>query len=121
MLGCGVVMAAILLCMGAVTLAIDGACYSSLTQRLPIYPSATVVSERHNFIRAFGMGETVMVLYTSDPPDEVTSWYARTIGQVIRESLQRGGPLRFGATDWSVGRAEDGVGSQIILFGTCVQ
>jgi hypothetical protein len=118
--GCGMILLAMGLCFSTVILALDGTCASSLTQRLPIYPGADVVSSQHSFLRPFGVGVTVIILYSPDPPDTVRSWYARTIGAYLREQAARGGGIGIASTDWTVGRAEDGVGSQIILYGSCV-
>jgi hypothetical protein len=120
--GCLGIILAVTLCVGGLMAAADSACYASLTHRLPVYPGAEVITERHNFLRAWGMGETVMILYSPDPPEVVTGWYGRTIGTRLYEQVTQGvGPPRFGETDWTVGRAEDGVGSQIILYGKCVK
>ena len=116
-----VVMAVLFICIGVSFVGVDAMCYSSLSQKLPLYPGATVTLERHNFLRAFGMGETVMVLDSDDPVETVQAWY----GQMTYEGQQRArethDPFYFMATGrYSVTTAEDGTGSQIILTAGCV-
>jgi len=101
------------------TLSIDTLCYNTLTLRLPLYPDAEQIMARHNFLRQFGMGETVIVLQTEDTPDVVREWYGRTIGETAQQ--HENDPFFYGFTsaNWSVTRAEDGEGTQIILSGVC--
>jgi hypothetical protein len=97
---------------------IDGLCVADVGPRLPFYNGATITSERYTMFRRFGMGETVIILYSPDDYQTVTGWYGRTVGAKIKENLDKG--LRqFGSTRWTVGRAEDGTGSQIILYSRC--
>lgn len=117
--GCLVILVILTACLSVTALGLDGMCVSSVGSRLPIYPGATLEMERHSFLRATGMGETVMILYTPDDPQTVTAWYARTVGQVLRENALKRVP-QIGAADWNVTRAEDGVGSQIILYSYCM-
>jgi hypothetical protein len=112
------IIGAIVLCIGTVTLAIDGACVASIGPRAPLYPGATVSSERHTMLRAFGMGETVMILYAPDDSKTVNDWYARTVGEVMRDNMQRKVRV-YGSANYTVTTAEDGKGSQIILYTTC--
>lgn len=108
-------------CIGISFVGVDAMCYSSLSQRLPLYPGATVTLERHNFLRTFGMGETVMVLESDDPPDVVQRWYGRMSYEGQQRAKENHDPFYFMATGrYSVTTAEDGTGSQIILSGGCV-
>lgn len=121
-LGCLVVVLAIVVCGSVSSFALDRLCYSNLSQRLPIYPDATVESRAHNLFTEFGMGNTVMVLTTPDEPDAVRSWYAIQTGSYLREALRNNTPFfRMSQGQVDVTRNPDGAGSQIILFGTCVQ
>jgi|FLYN01.1.fsa_nt_gi hypothetical protein len=109
-------------CSLAMTLAIDSMCYNVLSQRLPLYPDAHITFERYSFLRRYGMGGTLLILDSDDSPDVVQAWYGRESGQAAREAQQRGvlrGFYGFARADWSVARAEDGTGSQIILSGAC--
>lgn len=113
-----VIIGSIIVCVGGVSFALDGTCVSSLGPRTPIYPGATTVSERHTMMRPFGMGETVMILYSDDDSTTIRDWYARTVGGVLRENSQKGVRV-YGTANWDVSTAEDGVGSQIILYSNC--
>ena len=114
-----VITGAICLCIGATTLGIDGMCVASIEPRLPVYPGATAITQRHTFLRQFGMGVTVITLYSPDDDVTVTSWYARTIGTVIQDNLNKGVSRSLGSAEWSVVKAEDGTGSQIVLYSKC--
>ncbi|MBZ0287164.1 MAG: hypothetical protein K8I30_06075 [Anaerolineae bacterium] len=113
-----VIVGAIVLCIGGITLGLDGMCVASIGPRAPLYPGATVTSERHTLLRTFGMGETVMILYSPDDSKTVNDWYARTVGGVLRDNMQRSIRV-YGSANYSVTTAEDGTGSQIILYSTC--
>lgn len=119
-LGCLVVLVLVFACAGLTSLVLDVVCHQALTQRLPFYPGAEIVTERHNLFRRFGMGETFIELYAPDPSSEVREWYARTTAPRERE-LRRSGSTGYRLTNasWVVYRAEDGTGSQIFLLGTC--
>jgi len=106
--------------LGGLGLTIDRICVANLTLRLPQYPGATVVWERHNLLTPFGMGETVMMLTTPDSPETVREWYARHTGEVLRANVKN--PFfQWGRGEWIVDPAQDGPGSQIILHGLCMQ
>lgn len=126
--GCGrraflytlLITAAMLLCIGGTAAAIDGMCYSVLTRRLPVYPDAEVTLLRYNFVRAFGMGETVMVLETADPPDTVRQWYGQSFGAAARAAQENHDPFfNLASSAYSITASEDGGGSQIVLSGVC--
>lgn len=116
-----VLLVALFACVGVSFVGVDAMCYSSLSQRLPLYPGATVTLERHNFMRAFGMGETIMVLESDDPPEVVQAWYGRVTYDGQQRAKANHDPFYYMATGrYSVTAAEDGTGSQIILSAGCV-
>lgn len=119
--GCLWVIVAVLLCSGVTSFVVDRICYGNLSQRLPLYPNATVKSRIHNLFTEFGMGNTVFVLLSPDDPETVRSWYAAETGAYLREAIQNNTPFfRMAQGSVEVTRSPDGEGSQIILFGTCV-
>jgi hypothetical protein len=64
----------------------------------------------------------VVILTSPDDPDSVRSWYAVHTGTYLREALRNNSPFfRMAQGQVDVTRNPDGDGSQIILFGTCVQ
>jgi hypothetical protein len=126
--GCGrrallytlVITVAMFLCIGGTAAAIDVMCYNTLTQRLPVYPDAEVTLLRYNFVRAFGMGDTAMVLETTDPPEVVREWYGRTFGAAAQAARDNHDPFFNLATSaYSITAADSGSGSQIVLSGVC--
>jgi hypothetical protein len=111
----------VFLCATVSLVTVDSICWNNMTQKLPIYPEATIVFQRHNFLRPFGMGTTVMTLETEDSPDVVRDWYGRAVGAAARAAKDSDNRLY----DVPIGRvsitgAEDGTGSQIILSGDCI-
>ena len=120
--GCLVIVLAVVLCGGGATLVVDQLCYSTLSNRLPIYPDAEIRVERHNFFRAFGMGETYVELYTPDDGDTVGRWYGETAARYSRQAVQRNDfTYRLASAERSFRRAEDEVGTFIQLYGACAQ
>lgn len=122
-LGCLVIFLGILTCSGISFVAFDRICYDSLSRRLPFYPEAEIIFRTHNMLSEFGMGNTVITMHSPDEPDVVRSWYGRATGEYIRSALRSSNiitstGLRIARADWSVVR--DGDGTQIILFGTCI-
>jgi hypothetical protein len=120
-LGCLVVIVAVFVCSAVTSFAADRLCYGALSQRLPLYPNATVTSRTHNLFSEFGMGNTVVTMTTSDDPTTVRNWYGRATGTYMRS--EGGGSLFFTLArgQWDVSRGTNGEGSLIILFGTCIQ
>lgn len=123
--GCLVVIAVMFACIVGSIVGINGVCTAYLPQRLPYYPGAEVVREIHNFMSPWGMGNTVATLYSTDDPETVRSWYGVQTGTFLRNALQNPTPItdlgrQLARVDVSITRAEDGVGTQIILFGTCL-
>lgn len=111
----------IVLCLLITVLTLDHLCYTGLSQRLPLYPGASVVFESHNGPRIFGMGQTLMILETDDPVETVREWYGINAGGATRRMQQSGQRLLIGIADasYSVITAEDGTGTQITLSGAC--
>ena len=115
------IFVAMLACGGISIAAMDAVCWGGLSQKLPIYPGATVTFQRHNFLRPFGMGTTVMILDSDDPVENVRDWYGRAAGAASKAAEERGDPFYYipiGRA--SVTRAEDGTGTQIVLSGDCI-
>lgn len=102
---------------GVVTFALDQGCYYDLTQRLPLYPGAEVVTTYYNMFRPWGMGDTRYILKSSDDTLVVRNWYARNTGADAVERARGGG--RVGNADWEVWRDTDG-GTLISLHGACM-
>ncbi len=112
----------LLLC-GAITMLVaDTVCYNGMVQKLPIYPQATVVFQRHSGFRAFGMGETALILESDDAVETVRNWYGQTVAASARMAKDTDNPFYYIPVGrYSVARAEDGTGAQIILSGDCIR
>ena len=119
--GCLMLIVAVLLCTGVLSFAVDRICYGNLSQRLPLYPNAAIKTRVHNLFTEFGMGNTAFVLISPDDPQTVRDWYAAETGTYLRQSVQNDTPFfRMAQGSVEVTHNPDGDGSQIILFGTCV-
>jgi hypothetical protein len=110
-----------LACVGITVFTLDNLCYTGLSQRLPVYPGATVTFEKHSGPRAFGMGETVMIIETDDPLETVRDWYGVNAGGAVRRMQQQGQLVLVNMTEasYSATTAEDGTGTQVLLSGVC--
>ena len=118
-LGVLMVMGLVVVCLIGSALVTDSLCQQGFARRLPIYPGAEVKWERHNFLSAFGMGETVLVLTTPDNAETVREWYTTATATAIRGSVDDV-PMRLTRGEWTVDAEDDGSGTQIILHGVCV-
>jgi len=119
--GCLIILVAMFLCSGITTFAVDRLCYVNLTERLPMYPNATVKTRVHNLFSELGMGNTAVIMTTPDDPDTVRAWYAEETAPYLRLDARNNMPfshVAHGQVD--ITHNPDGEGSQIILFGTCV-
>lgn len=121
LLSLAVIPLVMLLCISGTVLGLDSLCYSTTSRLLPAYPGAEVVLERYNFLRAFGIGETIMVLETGDDLEIVREWQARQYASVARAAAQGTGRIAFNMTDanYEVTALEDRPGSQITLSSVC--
>jgi hypothetical protein len=113
-LGIAVVFAVMLLCVGGFVLTIDSQCVAELNERIPQYPNAVFISETHSFLRMYGMGSTVTIWQSADDPNTIDSWYGRKLGAAVKRA--NSGIARSAWDAMSL----DGGGSQIILYGNCV-
>ncbi|MBE2270042.1 MAG: hypothetical protein IAE80_17525 [Anaerolinea sp.] len=124
-LGCLVVVVAIVTCSVGSVVGFNAVCSAYLPQRLPVYPDSEITQRTHNFIQEWGMGITTMVLYSPDDSNTVRSWYGVHTGTFLRESIENPTPITYlgrqiARVDFSIATDESGVGTQIILFGTCL-
>lgn len=123
-LGCFGIFIAMLVCGGTVYVAVDRVCYAGVTRRVPVYPEATQVWISHNMLFEWGMGTTVGTFESDDDPETVRRWYGEHMRDYQRTDAVSSSPLtsaqvRLSQARWDVTEAEDGTGSQIILFGQC--
>lgn len=107
-------------CIGGLFFTMNTLCRNSLTQKLPIYEGAEVVWEWHNALTTFGVGQTYMVLESSDDQATVHDWYNRYTANLLRNRRDEK-RLRFGRSQWNVIEQEDGTGSEITLRSVCAQ
>ena len=123
-LGCLVILMGMVVCGGILYLTVDRVCYAGITRRVPLYPDVTTISTTHNMLFEYGMGTTVGVYESDDDPETVRRWYAEHMREYARTDAVSSSPLtsaqvRLSQARWDVTEAEDGTGSQIILFGVC--
>ena len=123
-LGCLGILAGMLLFGSIAYLAVDRVCYAGITRRVPVYPEAAQVRLTHNMLFPWGMGTTVGVFESEDDPETVRRWYGTHMREYAQSDAVSSSPLtsaqvRLSQARWDVTEAEDGTGSQIILFGVC--
>lgn len=120
-LGCLFIFVAMFACLASVVLVVDAGCYNSMVKKIPVYPGAQVVSIKYNLFRAFGMGETLALLNTSDSIDVVRNWYGRTVGAAYKAIQSGENDAFFFLADgrYTITDAVEGTGSQILLSGAC--
>ena len=76
--------------LGALFLGVDQHCLNDANRRLPFYPDASKVSEDFNGLRARGIGNSLVVLETSDSVEVVESWYEMLSIELLNEGRTRG-------------------------------
>lgn len=122
-LGCLAIFGALFACIASFLLVADFGCYNTMTAKLPVYPNARVVTSKYNMFRAFGIGETLVLLNTDDTPTVVRDWYGRTVGALYQAAQQgKRSDLFFflaNARYTVTGAPNGGTGSQILLSGVC--
>jgi hypothetical protein len=98
--------------------AVDNTCRANANTWLEDYPDSEFVRETYTFLRPFGIGETIRVLYSADAPNTVRSWYR----EADRARDDRGLIRNEGVsqTRWQVIDAEN-EGSQIALQSECAR
>jgi hypothetical protein len=108
----------ILICTFSVYVAVDVSCTGDAGRWLPDYPGAEVVSQTYSWLRPFGIGETIRVLYSPDSRRDVVNWYAdRDQARVDRGDARDGGPALM---RWAIVPPANGAsGSTIILTSVC--
>lgn len=105
-----------LLCMGSVMVAADIGCVNNANTWLPDYPDAELVRQDYTMLRAFGLGETTRILYSTEELGVVRRWYQDTTTQLAVDGKTRVGVAR---ANWRVTEPDDGNGALIILSQDC--
>jgi hypothetical protein len=93
----------------------DQYCRYEINQRLPIYPGATLVSEKHNGLRVRATGSSQMVVSTPDSPETVREWYR----QLNLERVKKEGPRGLSNVNYVVEPNAEGEGSVISYSTEC--
>ena len=64
-----------LLCLGSVIGLVEEGCLQEARNWLQDYPNSTLIDQTYSGWRAFGIGETVRVISTTDDEETVRDWY----------------------------------------------
>lgn len=97
---------------------VDSTCLSSADTWLNDYPGSTLVSQEYSFVRPFGIGETVRVIYSSTTVNAVRQWYLDEDDVRARRGQSRSdGPAWM---RWFADDADDG-GTIVILRSECAK
>ncbi|MDL1924280.1 hypothetical protein FBQ95_16880 [Chloroflexi bacterium CFX3] len=122
-MGCMLIFVLVFLCVGSSILALDRVCVSALSWRVPVHPESVITRQRHNFLTANGMGQSVTTYFVPGAPREIDAWYNRQVGEKLN-ALGRSPELSFyyniTSVAKNVGFAEDGVNTQLIVIAHCL-
>jgi hypothetical protein len=113
LVGCVVVPIVTVLFIVALVVGSDQYCRYEINQRLPIYPSATLVSQEFNGLRARATGSSQMVFSTPDSPEMVKEFYRN----LNLERVKKEGPQGIATVNFFVEPNPQGEGS-IISYAT---
>ena len=108
------IMLGIVVCSAVTFTVIDQKCLADSTRWLPDYPKATLVSQEYDFLRPFGIGETVRQLYSPDAANVVRRWYGEAWAKIGEENPDLG----LAQPGYIVSEA-DSTGSTIMLYSEC--
>ncbi|TVR24389.1 MAG: hypothetical protein EA396_01480 [Anaerolineaceae bacterium] len=112
LVGCFIIFLVMICSVSSFVLVGDQMCRNELNSYLPPYPDAELIYTDYNFIRPFGIGQTVKQYYSEDDPITIRAWYGPFIAERSRtRRLTRG--------EYHAVRADDGEGSYIFLVGRC--
>ncbi|MEQ8674545.1 MAG: hypothetical protein RLP44_11330 [Aggregatilineales bacterium] len=111
-----IIFAIFCICGATVYVGLDVSCYNDAQKWLPDYPDAELLSEDYTFIRAFGVGETTRILFTTDDEDTVEDWYFNRDQTTNATGARRDDGIGF--MRWTVREAGWG-GTQIVLYSEC--
>lgn len=105
-----VVIIGVILSAGGCVTVIDIDCHNAAQDYFVPYPDSTLFDENHNFIRPFGMGDSVRIYETPDDVTTVRNWYADQNLMIFHDS-------RFGTMSRDL-VADDGV-TYIVMESSC--
>ena len=122
--GCLGILLGMIVCGSIVYISVDRVCYTGITRRVPVYPEATQVWLTHNMLFEWGMGTTVATYESDNDPETVRRFYANNLRAFTQNDASSRNPLvsayvRLTQARFDVTEAQDGTGSQIILYGVC--
>jgi hypothetical protein len=101
-------------CLGALVLFVDTTCANEAATWIPLYPDAEIVRVNHTGMRPFGMGSTVMQLYTPDDIMAVRTFYREQRAGLDPAKANSGlASMLFNLQE------ADGGGTQIVLTSEC--
>ncbi len=122
-MGCWLIVPLVFACIAATTVALDRLCVEVLRWRIPVHPEARIVRQTYNFLTPNGLGQSVTTYFVTGDPREVESWFNRQIGERLRaleKEPERSFYYNISAVAKSVGYAEDGENTQLIVIAQCL-
>jgi hypothetical protein len=115
LIGCVILPIVAVLLVAALVVGSDQYCRYEINQRLPIYPSATLVSQEFNGLRVRATGASQMVYTTPDDVEKVKAFYR----ELNLERVQREGPQGIATINFFVEPNPQGEGSVISYATEC--
>jgi hypothetical protein len=112
-MGCLIVLVAVVLCVGSVSVTFDARCMSTFNTNLPRHPEARTVQEFYPFL-----GTKFLYLYVPDDPTTVQTWYNQQT-HVAKRDDRLNGTYTGWYGKWRSARAADGTGTDVVLWVDC--
>ena len=122
-MGCTLIVPLVFACIAATTVALDRLCVEVLQWRIPVHPESRIIRQTYNFLTPNGLGQSVTTYFVPGDPREVELWFNRQIGERLRaleKEPERSFYYNISAVGKSVGLAEDGVNTQLIVIAQCL-
>lgn len=104
-------------CMGTLYVVADNSCVQAANLWLPDYPGSRLVSQEQTWLRAFGIGETTRILYTTDDAEQVRRWYYQE--DITKGSAGQSRDRNIAVLRWTVSPESQTGGALIRLFSSC--
>lgn len=110
----GLILLGTFLCLGGLLVGLNAQCRAEIDAWLPVYPGATLVEKRYNFLLANAMGITHNDYLVSAPEPLVRAWYRR----VTRMTDETRRLIGMATVRWQAERRPTGE-THILLWAEC--
>lgn len=113
-MGCFVIIAAIIVLSSVMIGVVDIICYSQASKFMIPYPDAEITHIDYNFLRAKGIGRTIYYMETPEDPLVIQGWYGRLLGETAYDR-------NMTRVRYSANYNEDRTATEIVIASSCIQ